>query len=91
VTLKRFWKQVDVMLIEDRLAITLDKRPLKTPAGKNLLVPKEKQVVASLIASEWDGQVTVLKPHTLPMVRYIESIFWHHSDYALDISHLARY
>ncbi|KAI0031693.1 ATP12-domain-containing protein [Vararia minispora EC-137] len=66
-TLKRFWKHVDIVPHESQLAITLDKRPLKTPAGKKLLVPTKKQLVASLIASEWDNQVTVLKPHSLPM------------------------
>ncbi len=51
--------------------VTLDKRPLKTPSGKRLIVPPEKRLVAALIASEWENQKTLLKPHALPMVRYI--------------------
>ena len=64
------------MGIEERdgaFAVTLDKRPLRTPGGKHLLVPKDKRLVATLIASEWENQETLLKQHSLPMVRAILS------------------
>ncbi len=48
--------------------MTLDKRPLKTPAGKTLLLPESKALLATLIAHEWEAQETLLKPHALPMV-----------------------
>lgn len=68
-TLKRFWKHVDIEPHGDGLlAITLDKRPLKTPSGHRLLVPERKRLVATLIASEWDNQASVIKHHALPMV-----------------------
>ncbi|KAA1471300.1 ATP12-domain-containing protein [Dentipellis sp. KUC8613] len=66
-TLKRFWKTVDVEKRGDSLAVTLDKRPLKTPSGNQLLIPQEKKLVATLIATEWENQETLLKPHALPM------------------------
>lgn len=52
----------------DQYAVLLDKRTLKTPGGIPLLMPKERLPVALLIAEEWENQVAVLKPHTLPMV-----------------------
>ena len=67
-TLKRFWKDVGIEKQDGGYAVTLDKRPLKTPSGKRLIVPPEKRLVAALIASEWENQQTVLKPHALPMV-----------------------
>lgn len=67
--MKRFWKTVDVEKKGDVLAVTLDKRPLKTPSGNELLIPQDKKLVATLIASEWENQLTLLKPHALPMVR----------------------
>ena len=67
-TLKRFWKDVNIEKRDGGYAVTLDKRPLKTPSGKPLIVPPEKRLVAALIASEWENQQTVLKPHALPMV-----------------------
>lgn len=66
--MKRFWKTVDVERKGDSLTVTLDKRPLKTPSGNQLLVPPHKKLVATLIASEWENQLTLLKPHALPMV-----------------------
>ncbi|KAI0811144.1 hypothetical protein BC629DRAFT_1280920 [Irpex lacteus] len=66
-TLKRFWKTVGVEQRGETLAITLDKRPLKTPSGNPLLVPKNKPVAATLIAAEWENQDTLLKQHSLPV------------------------
>ena len=84
-TLKRFWKVVG---IEERslsgeaknaagekgYVVTLDKRPLKTPSGNVLALPKEKRLVATLIAMEWENQETMLKQHSLPMVRNLCSL-----------------
>ncbi|EJU05482.1 ATP12-domain-containing protein [Dacryopinax primogenitus] len=69
-TMKRFWKSVDVSPSKqdpETLAITLDKRPLKTPLGKPLAVPNTKPLLAALIAHEWDSQENVIKPHALPV------------------------
>ncbi|KAI0648250.1 ATP12-domain-containing protein [Trametes meyenii] len=70
-TLKRFWKTVNVEKRDGGYAVTLDKRPLKTPGGKALIVPPEKKLVAALVASEWENQDTVLKPHALPMTSLV--------------------
>ncbi|KXN82575.1 Protein atp12, mitochondrial [Leucoagaricus sp. SymC.cos] len=66
-TMKRFWKTVGIESRGDSLAVTLDKRPLKTPDGKPLLVPASKSLLAMLIAAEWDNQKTLIKPHALPV------------------------
>ncbi|KZT24116.1 ATP12-domain-containing protein, partial [Neolentinus lepideus HHB14362 ss-1] len=66
-TLKRFWKTVDIQERDGGLAVTLDKRALRTPSGNHLVLPKNKVLVATLIANEWENQETVLKPHVLPM------------------------
>ncbi|KAK7467063.1 ATP synthase mitochondrial F1 complex assembly factor 2 [Stygiomarasmius scandens] len=66
-TLKRFWKTVDVEKRNDGFVVTLDQRALKTPSGNTLLLPQTKQLVATLVATEWENQETLLKPHALPM------------------------
>ncbi|KAH8829662.1 hypothetical protein DL96DRAFT_1527350 [Flagelloscypha sp. PMI_526] len=71
VTLKRFWKTVELSKLDDGLVITLDKRPLKTPGGNVLLLPHSKSLAASLVAHEWDTQSTVLKPHALPVTSLV--------------------
>ena len=67
-TLRRFWKTVGIDKRGDAYAVTLDKRPLKTPAGNTLLLPGSKALLATLIAHEWETQEILLKPHALPMV-----------------------
>ncbi|KZT11625.1 ATP12-domain-containing protein [Laetiporus sulphureus 93-53] len=66
-TLKRFWKTVNIDGREDVYAVMLDKRPLRTPGGKHLQLPRNKRLAATLIAMEWENQEIVLKPHALPM------------------------
>ncbi|KIK97399.1 hypothetical protein PAXRUDRAFT_824945 [Paxillus rubicundulus Ve08.2h10] len=66
-TLKRFWKTVGIDTRADGIAVTLDKRALKTPSGNTLLLPENKRVVATLIANEWENQTILLKPHALPL------------------------
>lgn len=64
----RFWDTVGIEKRANLLAVTLDSRPLKTPSGNALLLPLKKRLLASLIATEWDHQATLLKPHALPIV-----------------------
>ncbi|KAG1877812.1 ATP12-domain-containing protein [Suillus subalutaceus] len=66
-TLKRFWETVGISKRDDGLTVTLDMRALKTPSGNTLLLPRNKRLVATLIANEWENQETLLKPHALPM------------------------
>ncbi|KDR81785.1 hypothetical protein GALMADRAFT_114479 [Galerina marginata CBS 339.88] len=70
-TQKRFWKDVGIERRGDLLAVTLDRRALKTPSGKTLLIPVDKTLSASLIAAEWDHQEILLKPHALPMTSIV--------------------
>jgi len=70
-TLTRFWKNVDLQERGDTFAVTLDSRPLKTPAGKPLLLPRSKRLAATLIVTEWENQRNVLKSHALPMVHHL--------------------
>src|ERR1700722_16814035 len=73
-TLKRFWKKVGIGMRDNRLCVTLDGRPIKTPSGNTLLLPEDKRMVATLIAAEWENQEILLKPNALPMVRQSRSI-----------------
>ncbi|KAK1923240.1 hypothetical protein DB88DRAFT_440663 [Papiliotrema laurentii] len=68
MTLRRFWKNVHVKEDESgNYLVTLDKRNLKTPSGTKLVIPREKRVMAALIANEWENQDEVLKQHALPL------------------------
>lgn len=69
--MRRFWKDVAIGKKGDDYTVTLDKRALKTPSGNTLLVPKERSILAGLIAAEWDNQETLLKSHALPMTSIV--------------------
>jgi chaperone required for assembly of F1-ATPase len=51
---KRFYKLVEVAEAEDRFAVRLDGREVRTPAGTPLRLPT--RALAELIAGEWDAQ-----------------------------------
>ncbi|CAE6462478.1 unnamed protein product [Rhizoctonia solani] len=67
VTLKRFWKKVDVAENNGLLTVTLDKRALRTPEGAKLEIPSSHRLLATLVAIEWENQEKLIKPHALPM------------------------
>ncbi|ORX91500.1 ATP12-domain-containing protein [Basidiobolus meristosporus CBS 931.73] len=70
-TLKRFWKAVTLAELKDGYAVALDGRTLKTPSGQVLTVPKEKKILALLLAAEWESQSVLLKPHSLPLTSLV--------------------
>lgn len=63
--MKKFWKSVAVVPQDDGFTITLDDRPVRTPARAPLLVTSRP--LAEAIAAEWDAQDTDIDPATMPM------------------------
>lgn len=68
---KRFWKAATPAPVEGGFTVTLDGRPVKTPAKALLIVPTES--LAALIAAEWDAQAEVVAPETMPATRAANS------------------
>ncbi len=64
---KRFWKKAAAVAEAGGFAVKLDEKPLKTPAKADLLVPTE--AMAQAIAAEWDAQVDVVDPGSMPVTR----------------------
>jgi ATP synthase F1 complex assembly factor 2 len=48
--------------------VMLDSRNLRTPGGAKLVIPRDRRLLALLIANEWENQDEVLKQHALPVV-----------------------
>jgi len=65
--MKRVYKKVEVAPLEDGWSITLDGRPIRTPASNSMVLPSEK--LASAIAAEWDAQADEIRPHEMPLTR----------------------
>lgn len=63
--MKRFWKDVAVEAEDGGWCITLDLRPLRTPARARLVVPT--LALAEAIADEWRSVEGDLDPRSMPL------------------------
>ena len=63
--MKRFWTDVSVVDGGGGFGVTLDKRPLKTPARVPLAVPS--RTLADAIAAEWEAAGATVDPRAMPM------------------------
>lgn len=63
--MKRFWTDVAIVDAEHGHAITLDTRPVRTPARLPLILPT--RALADAVAAEWTAQGEEVDPRTMPM------------------------
>ena len=63
--MKRFWKTSTAVESDGGFGVTLDGRPLKTPARVPVLVPTA--ALAGAIAAEWAASGETVDPRTMPM------------------------
>src|SRR5207302_7857466 len=69
---KRFYARADVLETEDGFAVTLDGKPIRTPSGRQVVVPVKE--IAEAIAAEWEVQKDTIDPLTMPMTRFANSV-----------------
>jgi chaperone required for assembly of F1-ATPase len=62
---RRFWKKVDVAEAEQGWGVSLDGKPLRTPARTPLVVPTAK--LAAAIAEEWRSAKGDVDPRAMPL------------------------
>ena len=64
---KRFWTEAVVDETAEGFGITLDGRPVKTPAKRSLIAPTRQ--FAEKIADEWNAQAEQIDPGSMPFTR----------------------
>jgi chaperone required for assembly of F1-ATPase len=69
---KRFYASAAAVEAEGGFAVTLDGRPIRTPSGKRMAVPRRD--IAEGIAEEWNAQPEILDPLTMPLTRFANSV-----------------
>jgi chaperone required for assembly of F1-ATPase len=69
---KRFYTEAGVGEAEGGFTVTLDGKPIKTPSGKVVVVPK--RAIADAIAAEWAAQGETIDPLTMPLTRFANSV-----------------
>jgi chaperone required for assembly of F1-ATPase len=69
---KRFYTSADVSEVDGGYAIMLDGKPIKTPSGRQVIVPA--RAIADAIAAEWNAQAEIIDPLTMPLTRFANSV-----------------
>lgn len=69
--MKRVYKEASTHPVEGGFGISLDGKPLRTPAGAPLILPKA--ALAEAVAEEWRSQGGTVKPHTMPLMRLVST------------------
>ena len=69
---KRFYKEAGVTDTDGGFGITLDGKPVRTPSGHPLTAPTRE--IAEGMAAEWNAQVELIDPLTMPLTRFANSV-----------------
>ena len=69
---KRFYKEAGVAEAEGGFAITLDGKPIRTPSGRQVVIPS--RALADAVAAEWAAQGETINPMTMPLTRIANSV-----------------
>ena len=69
--LKRVYKKVAVEAVDCGYRVTLDGKPLHTPARAPLVLPQRTLIEA--IAAEWDAQIEKVQPETMPVMQLVST------------------
>jgi chaperone required for assembly of F1-ATPase len=64
---KRVYKEVAVVSVEAGYGVTLDGKPVHTPARRPLVLPTRE--VAEAVAAEWQAQEAEINPLVMPLTR----------------------
>ena len=69
---KRFYAHAGVTETPAGFAVTLDDKPIRTPSGRQVVVPV--RAIADAIVAEWEAQKEFIDPLTMPMTRFANSV-----------------
>ncbi|MBY0431649.1 MAG: ATPase [Rhodospirillales bacterium] len=65
--MRRFYKIAGFSETEDGYAVTLDGRPVRTPAGGRLVLPNYH--LAQAVSAEWEAQGEAILPASMPLMQ----------------------
>ncbi|MBB4953433.1 chaperone required for assembly of F1-ATPase [Agrobacterium vitis] len=68
---KRFYTDVTIAAVDGGFAVLLDGKAVKTPARNGLILPTQR--AAELVMAEWQAQVDVIDPGTMPITRLVNT------------------
>lgn len=87
---KRFYRIAATQEGEGGFAVTLDGKPVRTPARRTLAAPN--LALAQALAAEWNAQTEVIDPAVMPLVRLANAIIDAVADKPADVAaEIAKY
>lgn len=90
--MKRFYKDVAVVPMDEGLSILLDGRPVRTPARASLALPTS--ALADAVAEEWRAQGDEIDPAAMPITGLanaaIDHVATNKADFAAGIARYAQ-
>jgi len=69
---QRFYRSAGVTEVAEGFAVTLDGRPVRTPARRTLAAPTRG--LGEALAAEWEAQADVIDPARMPLTRLANTI-----------------
>jgi chaperone required for assembly of F1-ATPase len=69
---KRFYTKPAMAETAASFVITLDDKPIRTPSGRQMIVPARE--IAEVVVAEWEAQKEFIDPLTMPMTRFANSV-----------------
>jgi chaperone required for assembly of F1-ATPase len=69
---KHFYTKAGAVEGKDGFVVTLDDKPVRTPSGRQVVVPV--RAIADSIVAEWEAQQEFIDPLTMPMTRFANSV-----------------
>jgi chaperone required for assembly of F1-ATPase len=69
---KRFYGHAGVSDADGGFAITLHGKPIRTPSGRQVIVPARE--IADAVSAEWEAQQETIDPLTMPLTRFANSV-----------------
>jgi chaperone required for assembly of F1-ATPase len=69
---KRFYAKAGVLETPGGFVIALDDKPIRTPSGRQVVVPARE--IADAIVAEWTTQEEFIDPLSMPLTRFANSV-----------------
>jgi chaperone required for assembly of F1-ATPase len=69
---KRFYAKAATAEAAGGFVVTLDGKPIRTPSGRQVIVPVGE--IADAMVAEWEAQKEFIDPLTMPMTRFANSV-----------------
>ncbi|CEP64422.1 ATP synthase complex assembly protein ATP12 LALA0_S11e03752g [Lachancea lanzarotensis] len=71
-TMQKFWNVVSIEENGNDVTLKLDNKPVRTPLGNNMTIPRDRRLLGLALQHEWSNLASLsIKPHSLPVTSLV--------------------